>query len=264
MNIAKLIKKIVAGDKTSEQASDLPLDAKLDLGEGRTASVAEMLEVERNNHCHAVSPDDYIEHEGVRYHVGTLVHHFRQHCSMGHHQLEAERPHAGETPEAFAARRVKETADAVAAAKADLDKATERANAKDATEAEKKASADAKARHDEATEAAAAATERLNSLSAIDAKVKAANEAQKAAEDKLAEAEKAKTDAEAARKNAEAERDNAKRRAGIESFSILATAADRGAIKRTFPAPSGGIANKLEKGRRLFGGAAVPSTAGKN
>jgi hypothetical protein len=275
MNIVKLIKKIVAGDKTTEQSSDLPLNAKLDLGGGRTATVAEMLENERNNHCHAVDENDYIEHEGVRYHVGQLVKHFREHCSMGHHQLEAERAHeiakedATDTPEKKTAREaVFAAAAVVATAKTALDAAdaeVARLNAladakpEDKTAAGTKAT-EAKAAHEAAMKAGTEATDRFNAIKPVDPAVERANKAQAAAEAAATEAKAAQKKAEDALEVAKTERENAKKRAGAESFAILAGASERG-VTTVFAPPSGGISNMIRKGRKLFGSDATP---GKN
>ena len=107
MNIAKWIKTNIVGDKPTEEAHELPLDARIDLGEGKSATIQEMIDAERANAVHLIAPDDYIEHEGIRYHAKTLIDHFR---------ANAMRCNTAETPEQKKAREDQERTNAQAAA----------------------------------------------------------------------------------------------------------------------------------------------------
>lgn len=109
MNIAKWIKTKIVGDKPTEEAHELPLDAKIDLGEGRTATIQEMIDAERANAVHVIAPDDYIEHEGIRYHAKTLIDHFRANAMRCNDK-------GAETPEQKKAREDQERQNAQAAA----------------------------------------------------------------------------------------------------------------------------------------------------
>lgn len=237
MNIVKLIKRALGanGGSPSEQVSELRLDTKIDLGSGQSATLQEMLDHERNNHCHAVQADDYIEHDGVRYHCGTLVNHFKEKMGAGHH---VERANATETPAEKAAREVSEAAAAVTTAKTALDSATADAERPNAADEVKSKVGPAKAAHDAALAKASQATDRFNSLKATNA-----DEAKRAKDEKEA-AEK--------REREEADRQNAAKRAGIESFAILANASERGG-KTVFISPKSGMEHKRALGRKFAG-----------
>jgi hypothetical protein len=98
--IVTFIRKIAGADKqTTEQKKELPLSTKINLGDGKSATFEEMLAVERANAVHEIGPDDWIEHEGMRYNAMDLVNHYREHCAMGRVRMNDT-----ETPEQKAAR----------------------------------------------------------------------------------------------------------------------------------------------------------------
>jgi hypothetical protein len=112
MNIAKWIKTKLVGETKTEEAHELPLDTKIDLGEGKSATIQEMIDSERINAVHQIGEDDYIEHEGVKYHAKTLIDHFKANAVRVNDEAE--------TPEAKKAREEKERANAVEAPEAKL------------------------------------------------------------------------------------------------------------------------------------------------
>ena len=83
----------------SEQVNELAPSSRIDIGDGKTATLLEMIECERANACHSVHHDDHIEHEGVRYNVGHLIRSFTTH--HGHHVMAtpiATATHMGYVP----------------------------------------------------------------------------------------------------------------------------------------------------------------------
>jgi len=72
------IKSLTKQEKT-EQFSELAPSARIDIGDGKSATIQEMVEIARDNMCHSVHHDDHIEHEGIRYNVGHLIHAYKQH-----------------------------------------------------------------------------------------------------------------------------------------------------------------------------------------
>ena len=83
----------------SEQVNELAPSSRIDIGDGKTATLLEMIECERANACHSVHHDDHIEHEGVRYNVGHLIRSFTTH--HGHHVMAtpiATATHMGHVP----------------------------------------------------------------------------------------------------------------------------------------------------------------------
>lgn len=81
--LVKLYRKVTG---KTEEASDLPLSTKIDLGNGKSATLQEMLDSERSNAMHSVGPDDEIEHEGMRYNAMALINHFKEHCNRTNDQ----------------------------------------------------------------------------------------------------------------------------------------------------------------------------------
>jgi hypothetical protein len=262
MNIVKLIRKAIGKDGVAgaETTSDLAIGTKIDLGGGKSATIAEMIESERMNHTHSVMADDYVEHEGVRYHCGSMISAFKERQNSGlkgasHVNDSSAEGRLNATEKA--AKDVKDAADAVTKANEAV-AAAERLNVADAEKA--KAIETAKSAHADALRIAGEATERFNSLAkankdAADAETKRLADEKAAADKKLeeernnalAKEKKAKEEAEAV------ERENARRRSGAESFAILAGAQERGANVTVFRSPSGSAAAKLARGRALFG-----------
>ena len=72
------IKSLTKQEKT-EQVSELAPTARIDIGEGKSATIQEMVEIARANMCHSVHHDDHIEHEGIRYNVAHLIHAYKAH-----------------------------------------------------------------------------------------------------------------------------------------------------------------------------------------
>ena len=231
-----------AGEKPTEQVQDLAPTTRLDLGDGKSATIAELVDFERANHCHAVAGEDYIEHEGVRYHCGTLISHFKEKMAAGHHTPERSN---NETPKQKAEREVSEATSALALAKTALATADEVAARPNATEDDKTAAKTAKTAFETATTASNEASDRLNALNPPAAKVEAPVVPAKV------EAPAAKTD-ELVLTAAERERVNAERKSGLTSFAILAQASEKGG-RTTFVAPKSGIEAKRALGRKLAG-----------
>jgi len=72
------IKSLTKQEKT-EHVSELAPTARIDIGDGKSATIQEMVEIARDNMCHSVHHDDHIEHEGIRYNVAHLIHAYKQH-----------------------------------------------------------------------------------------------------------------------------------------------------------------------------------------
>ena len=266
-NMFRWIKKLVSGAAAGqEQVRDLPPETRLDLGGGATATLKDLVDHERNNAVHAVSGDDYVEHEGVRYHLGTLIKHFKDR-EGGRFASVEERVCALKTS-AEAKTLADEFSERLNSAKALLEKAT-------AEKADATLIASLQASHDEEVKNSAVATERLNSLTKEETDKAETARKEKEEADKKAELErqnavkieaekKVAAEKEEAEKKAELERQNAAQReraAGAESFAILAGASEKGA-RVTYVAPSSGMSNRLAAGRKLFG--SDPVESGKN
>lgn len=273
MNIVTIIKKKLGlnGAAGTETKSELALATKLDIGGGKSVTLAELIESERNNHCHAVGAEDYIEHEGVRFHCGTLISNFKERMNTGHHpgNTGEVRVNTAETPEAKASREVVEAAAAVKTTKTALDAADaefERVNSiKESTDDQKtaaKTAADsAKTAYDAAFAKGTEATDRFNSLKTVNAEETKRLADEKIAADKKLEVERQNA---ATVKAEEEERQNAQRRAGAESFAILSTAQEH-ASRPVYRTPSGNLASKLALGRKLCGSnRQAEISAGKN
>ena len=233
-----------AGEQKTEQASDLTPDTKLDLGNGKSATLKELVDAERANHCHAVAAEDYIEADGVRYHCGTLISNFKEKANAVHHVPTPERANA-ETPKEKAEREVNEAKSALDLAKTALATADEAAARPNATEADKTAAKTAKTAFEEATTKSNEAGDRLNAINPPAAKVEVPVVAAKV------ETPAAKPD-ELVLTPAERERVNSERKAGLTSFAILAQASEKGG-RTTFVAPKSGIEAKRALGRKLAG-----------
>jgi hypothetical protein len=74
----KWIKSLTSVSK-SEQVSELAPSSRIDIGDGKSATLQEMIDVSRNNMCHSVHHDDHVEHEGIRYNVGHLIAAYKSH-----------------------------------------------------------------------------------------------------------------------------------------------------------------------------------------
>ena len=98
----KWIKSLTSQGNTSEQVSELAPTARLDLGEGKSATLQEMVDVARNNMCHSVHHDDHIEHEGIRYNVGHLIHAYKTHHGHTVHATPVHHTYSMPTPVATA------------------------------------------------------------------------------------------------------------------------------------------------------------------
>lgn len=274
----KWIKRLAAkaGEQTAEQVSDLAPDTKLDLGGGKTATIGELVENERQNHCHAVMADDYVEHEGTRYHVGTLVSNYRSRMNA-----DGEKPNT----EAGAKKEVDDAKIAMELAERELSEAGKMAEKEGATDEHKRHHAASVERHACAVARHNAALQHLNSFSvarqhAADEEAKKKAEADKAEADKKAKEEqerqndlaaqeaakkeadakaeeerqnavKAKAAADEKAKKEEEERQNAAAR-GRESFSILANARNHPQERRPANTPTS-IADRVARGKKLFG-----------
>jgi hypothetical protein len=130
----KLIKKLVTGGKTEEVASDINLATTVDVGDGKTATIQEMIDAERANAIHVVSGEDYVEHEGMRYNCAELIANYKANCMRSNEAAEKKKKDEADKLERENALKIeaeqkaaKEKADKEAAeAKA----ATERENAR--------------------------------------------------------------------------------------------------------------------------------------
>lgn len=236
-----------AGAQPTEEATPLDPKSKLNLGDGKTATVEELIAAERDNHCHAVMADDYIEHEGVRYHCGTLVSNFKEKMNAGHH-TEARQNATTETPEQKAAREVHEAAELVTKTKTALDTATAAAERANATDAEKSAVAPAKTAYEAAVIAAGQAADRFNDLrkaKTVTPPAAAKTEIEKALDEANGKLAQAKLDL-------ENERANAKKEQGLKSFAILGRASEQ-ATAAPFLPPSGGMKSRLALGKKICG-----------
>lgn len=118
--VVKFIRKITgaAGAAPTEEARELPLDAKFSLGSGKTATLQEVLDAERLNAVHEVGPDDYFEHEGVRYHALTAIGHMKEHCNRMNDQDAVKK-----AEDEMMKKKEAEAAERANAEKTDLDRA---------------------------------------------------------------------------------------------------------------------------------------------
>ena len=219
----KWIRKLLgnAGEQPREETSDLPHDTKIDVGEGKTATIGELVALEhaataaeRANHCHALGADDYIEHEGVRYHVGTLVKHYHGASKLPAGGKELPNTAAGARAEVEDAELALHLADR------EVSEAKKLAEADGATDEHKKHHAEKVASH-------ASAVDRHNKAvqhhASFMTRPNTAVEAQTAVVDALAAAAAAKTAAEAAK--VEADRENATTEIKSKAEKLAVTAA---------------------------------------
>ena len=113
MNLIKWITKKVVGDKPTEEAKELPASTKISLGDGQSATLEEMLTHERLNAVHEVTPEDFVEHEGMRYNAMDLIRHYREHCNSTRVRMNSVTGKP-ETPEEKATREQQERTNAAA------------------------------------------------------------------------------------------------------------------------------------------------------
>ena len=92
--LPRWIRKMIGADNVaSEQVTDVAPTALVDLGEGKRASLGDLLDLARENAVHCMGPDDYVEHEGCRYNCGELVKAYREKMAKpaeGHHAPAGE------------------------------------------------------------------------------------------------------------------------------------------------------------------------------
>lgn len=253
MSFLKLFRSKAAanGAAATVETVEVSQNARFDLGGGVTASAEELAaagKVARDNAIHAVGHDDFFECDGVRYNCGDAMKALKEKHAMGQHRPNS----AVETPKQKAAREVVEASDSVAAAFAKVGETKVAADRPNATDAEKAAHVAAKTAHEEALASAEDAVDRFNSAVSIAPAVDelaVARENTAAAEARAAAAER---ETKLAKAQAEAERVNATRRAGLEHFTSLAGAGERGSVAKYAP-PSSGLARGLARGRRLMG-----------
>ena len=95
----KWFKSAASLGSKAEQVSELAPSSRIDIGDGKSATLQEMVEVARDNMCHSVHHDDHIEHEGIRYNVGHLIHAYKTHHGHTVHATPvASATHMGHVP----------------------------------------------------------------------------------------------------------------------------------------------------------------------